>query len=100
MTCRPSPVQTTGVRVRPFRAQRKTGPIPELTQGMITDNPVELTDTGSTTDNTSHHVTLSQVPLYRERHHDAETAQGEQWRNSTVPSWREVSRNNYLHTYY
>ena len=40
----------------------QTGPIPDPTQCMITDNPVEPTDTISTTDNTSHHVSLPQVP--------------------------------------
>jgi len=70
MMCRPSPVQTTGslaLECGPFVRSvnpetLQTGPIPEPTQGMITDNPVEPTDTLSTTDNTSHHVTLPQVP--------------------------------------
>ncbi|KAK2164342.1 hypothetical protein LSH36_65g03007 [Paralvinella palmiformis] len=70
MMCRPSPVQTTGslaLECGPFvrsvnLEMPQTGPIPDPTRGMITDNPVEPTDTISTTDNTSHHVTLPQVP--------------------------------------
>jgi hypothetical protein len=95
-----------GIRVRPFCAQRQPG---DATSQVHTktntryDNRQHRGNYRQTQYNDRHHTKPRYPPTSahnRERQYDAETYQGEQWRNSARPTWREASRNSYSHKYY